>query len=92
MSAPKISKTMRRAIYSAPLIAALLCAAVHTAPAHADPDNGYDDDPGYTTVDGGGTAGVEHWPSVCAVSPIGCGMHRDPGRGTWIRPDPEPYH
>lgn len=50
-----------------------------------------DDDPGYQ-IDGGGTPGVEHYPSVCEVQPLACALHYNPGPGTWTRPDPEPYH
>lgn len=68
--------------------AALISFGLHTDVAHAYPG---DDDPGYS-IDGGGQPGVEHYPAICGFSPIGCGLHYNPGPGTWVRPDPEPYH
>jgi hypothetical protein len=71
--------------------AVLTITALHTALAHADPD---DDDPGYSTIDGGAQQGQETWPSICsaATAPLACGLHFNPGPNTWTRPAPEPAH
>jgi hypothetical protein len=47
----------------------------------ADPGQ---DDPGFV-IDGDGAPGQEHYPHVCATAEIACGLHRDPGAGTWLR-------
>jgi hypothetical protein len=84
--------TTRSFVAPLAVAAVLSMAALHSAPAHADP-NGYDDDPGYTTNDdGGGQPGTEHFPRSCQTTPIACGLHFDPGPGTWLRPPAEPYH
>jgi hypothetical protein len=68
------------------LAVAVLLAVALAAPAHADPDD-TSDDPGYA-IDGGGQPGVEHYPQICGVYPIGCGLRFNPGPGTWTRIEP----
>lgn len=70
-----------------------ISAALHSqpAPSYHNDYTSSDDDPGYQ-IDGGGQPGVEHYPRVCGSDPLACGLHFDPGPGTWARPDREPYH
>lgn len=69
-----------------PLVKGLLAQLNMTVKSRRDDDD-YDeedeDDPGYD-IDGD-MPGVEDYPSICEEVPIACGLHYNPGPGTWSR-------
>lgn len=76
----RYGRCMKKSILAAAAIAA--AALLHPAVALADPD---EDDPGYSIDGGSSSPGQEHYPHVCSVAPYACGLHYNPGPGTWTR-------